>query len=1508
MIRSTLLLISMLFVAVTSFAQLPNGSQAPDWTFTDIDGNTHTLSDYLNDGKTVILDFFATWCPPCWTYHNSGALEHLYEMYGPDGTDEVMVFYIEASSTTNLDDIHGVGSSTQGDWYTGTPFPIIHTIQLNNPYQINGFPTVYGICPNGEITELGTAPTSVVYNFVQNCPVPEVLIQGVSSIDVDCFGANNGQITIQATGTPEPLTYNWSNGMTSSLISGLAPGTYTCTVTNASGQEVVTDPITINGPDEPITVDIESITTPDCYGNMGSVETAVSGGGGNYSYTWSNGSTAPIATDLPSGFYSVSVEDALGCIQVVDNIEVAEPNMPMAAIENAQTLNCFNTSIDLDASASTSSSELSYVWTTVDGTIESGVNDVVATVSAPGSYDFTVLNVNNGCSDMETIMVLQDITTPSIDIATPDILNCENTSVVLEVNTGDHSIEWMDGNGDVIATNATIEVNTSGDYNVVVTNDDNGCTSSEPVTVIQDMTMPMASIESDNTIIDCHNNMANLMANIEMEEEVSLLWQTADGNIDGDVTIAGVTAVTGGEYTLVVTHNISQCTTEENITIEELPIPTFEVTQTNILCFGESAGEASVQIQNGVEPYAYTWSTGDNIAAVNNLTAGTYLVTATDANGCNFEASIDIEQPEILEVDAAIEGESAASSADGSISINTQGGVAPYTIEWNTGQTTFELTDLTPGDYSYTVYDANGCTVNQVVTVPSFECAITGTIAATAISCFGETDGSVMVQIEGGNEPYNIEWSNGSTGSMIEGVVEGSYSVEITDASNCPLTLSADVVAPAALEANVTTTNESSFEANNGMATANTIGGTTPYSYNWSNGASTQTITNLAPGQYTVSVTDANGCMNEQMITIEEYVCNLMVEAIVSDVTCANLSDGVVELSITGGTGEYTYQWNDGSTQATLENVNYAEGEVTVMDEHNCQVTIPFSIETPEAISLTVLNVTGVDCADNAIGTAMVEANGGTGELMTTWSNGLTGNSVENLIAGMYEVVVTDANGCIESTMVNVEASDEELPVLMAHPMVTLTLNDEGNATLSTDMVDNGSTDNCGQIVGALNKTNFSCEDIGEQQVIYTVSDGAGNSVDEMVTIVIEDTTVPTANTQNITVALDGDGMATITAEDVDNNSFDNCSIAEMSLDVTTFDCSNIGGNMVTLTVMDANGLSAQATANVTIVDEIAPTLTCGDDITTTHCTPMVTYDTPTVLDNCIPTGMPTLVEGLASGEEFPIGETVVTYNYTDNGGQIGSCSFSVVVPQAPVVSTEMSNVSCAGGDDGAIDITIDGDGTYTYFWSNGASTAALTNLSAGSYSVSITGDDGCELQQEFTIEEPTPIVITVDNIENEINQGQNASIDVTVSGGIAPYSFVWTDANGNQLNTEDLSNISAGEYTLEVTDANDCMLTSEIVMVDNLTGSNDPALEASIVMSPNPTQDIVTIDFAETLQEDAVVKVFGGLGQLMQTPAYISAGTQKVEIDLSNYTAATYRLQVIVGDKAITKNIQLVD
>ena len=331
-------------------------------------------------------------------------------------------------------------------------------------------------------------------------------------------------------------------------------------------------------------------------------------------------------------------------------------------------------------------------------------------------------------------------------------------------------------------------------------------------------------------------------------------------------TTEDISNLNAGTYTVTVT-DANGCVTTATATISQPAgslTATVSVTQ-NVNCFGGSNGSIDLTATDGTAPYTYQWNNGATTEDISNLSAGTYAVTVTDANGCSFTISATITQP-----NAALNGSgvvtqnvSCNAGANGTIDLTVVDGTAPYTYSWSNGETTEDISNLAAGTYTVTVTDANGCTFTTSLTVTQPAAALNTNISITQnVLCYGGANGSIDLTATDGTAPYTYIWSNGATTEDITNLTAGTYTVTVTDANGCTTTATGTVTQPSAsLSAGTSVTqNVSCNGGNNGSITLTVNGGTAPYTYNWSNGDTTQNIGNLASGNYAVTITDANGC------------------------------------------------------------------------------------------------------------------------------------------------------------------------------------------------------------------------------------------------------------------------------------------------------------------------------------------------------------------------------------------------------------------------------------------------------------------------------------------------------------------------------------------------------------------------------------------------------------------------------------------------------------------------
>ncbi len=450
--------------------------------------------------------------------------------------------------------------------------------------------------------------------------------------------------------------------------------------------------------------------------------------------------------------------------------------------------------------------------------------------------------------------------------------------------------------------------------------------------------------------------------------------------------------------------------------------PTITVTvqdQTNVLCFGDFSGSATVNASGGNGPYNYIWTPGNlNGPTQSNLSAQTYTVNVTDNDGCPGTVEVNITEPTPLS--ATTSSTEACGGNDGSATINVSGGAGSYSYDWdpNVGNTA-TVTDLGIGDYEVTVTDGNGCTIIETISVtcdvvpcPTITVSITN---QTDVLCFGGNTGSVTVSASGGNGPYNYIWDSGlAPGATQNALSAQTYSVTVTDSDDCPGSLQVTINQPTQLTA-TTSSVEASCGESDGSATVNPSGGTGSYTYTWTpNVGSTATVNNIPAGSYQVTVTDANNCQHQENILVNNQNAPSLSIISTTDESCVGAADGEATVEASGGSGNYTYSWSpSGGTSATASNLTAGNYTVTVTDDAGCETSIVVTINSASAILIDAI-ITDEDCG-MMNGELVASASGGNGNYSYTWSNGETTSTISNLQTGEYSVTITDDLGCSNS-------------------------------------------------------------------------------------------------------------------------------------------------------------------------------------------------------------------------------------------------------------------------------------------------------------------------------------------------------------------------------------------------------------------------------------------------------------------------------------------------------------
>ncbi|MFK8163215.1 MAG: SprB repeat-containing protein, partial [Lewinella sp.] len=763
----------------------------------------------------------------------------------------------------------------------------------------------------------------------------------------------------------------------------------------------------------PFTIDVSSVTaslsasnTTPCVGESITLTANVSGGGDQlFSYNWSydpEASTRIVTITNPvSSRYQVTVTDRQGCSDVAFvDIQVAESITSMIVGGNA--ISCHDGDDGgFVVSASNGTAPYTYRW-------NNGVSGQVNTGLSAGTYTVTATDVN-GCTGA-TSFTLENPTEISIEIVSlipPTCFGFTNgsISVTAEGGTPNYSYAWSDGQ-----TGSTARNLFAGTYSVTVT-DAQGCTAIRRITISQPSMLIPSGFSTTNVSCRNENDGSATVGAAGGSPPYSFSWSNGGaGNT--------ITNLSAGSYTVTITDSRG-CSTSIGGTVSQ-PNQNLSVTTTNVTnvsCRNGNDGAITVLASGGTSPYTYAWNTGADGRFLTNLTAGNYIVTVTDANGCTSGIGIPVSQPaEGLSVGLSlIDDVNCFGANDGAITAMASGGTSPYTYVWSNGTTGRFNTDLPPGNYSVTATDANSCTdviSNITINEPS---PIFPTTSISNASCAGGNDGAIDLSVFEGTPPYSYQWSHGPTTQDVFNLTAGFYDVTITDANDCTVVAEGTVDEPSQSLAVTTTSviNVSCRNGNDGAITVLASGGTSPYTYAWNTGANGRFLTNLTAGNYIVTVTDANGCTTGIGIPVSQPAESLSVGlSLIADVNCFGANDGAITAMASGGTSPYTYVWSNGTTGRFNTDLPPGNYSVTATDANSCTDVISnITINEPSPIFPTT-SISDVSCAggdDGAINLSVFE---GTPADSYQWSHGPTTQDVFNLTAGFYDVTITDANDC----------------------------------------------------------------------------------------------------------------------------------------------------------------------------------------------------------------------------------------------------------------------------------------------------------------------------------------------------------------------------------------------------------------------------------------------------------------------------------------------------------------
>ena len=435
-------------------------------------------------------------------------------------------------------------------------------------------------------------------------------------------------------------------------------------------------------------------------------------------------------------------------------------------------------------------------------------------------------------------------------------------------------------------------------------------------------------------------------------------------------------------------------------------------TTTSVTCYGGNDGSATAVIGGGVPAYSYSWlPSGGTGSTGTGLTAGNYTCTVTDAVGCTKTTTVTIVQPPQLVATYTTEP-ATCSQSNGTGTILPSGGTPSYTYQWLNGQTTQTATGFSPGIYQVTVGDANGCPLT--LSIPISNVLPIVTVNSTSVNCNGGFTGSATSNASGGIPPYGYIWSNGQTTSTATGLSAGTYTIA-TSSSGCVHYDLVTIPEPTALTGTISAQNNVSCNGGaNGTATVNYSGGTPGYSYQWTSGQLISSASGLSAGNYTLTVTDAQGCTATKTVSITEPPLLTLSSPVLTNVLCNGGNTGSASITATGGTSPYTYSWNpSGGNSSAAANLSAGNYTSTVTDAKGCTATNTFAITEPPGITNVISADPNICSGQNA--TITVSSQGAIPGYSYSWSPGsgtASSIAVSPSSTTTYSVTVMDASGC----------------------------------------------------------------------------------------------------------------------------------------------------------------------------------------------------------------------------------------------------------------------------------------------------------------------------------------------------------------------------------------------------------------------------------------------------------------------------------------------------------------
>ncbi len=1296
-----------------------------------------------------------------------------------------------------------------------------------------------GLCPGpGTLLVTDASGCDTTITFIINEPTP--LTATSASTDVSCGSACDGTASVVVSGGTPGYTYLWSpapgTGQGTANATGFCAGPVNVLITDANGCThtvpfVIADAVPLQFSLQQTPVSCPGV----CDATAGVI---VSGGVPGYTYAWSPapgaGQGTSTATGLCAQAYSLRVTDAAGCDSTISFTITAPPAIvPTATPTDVTCAGACDGAITLAPTGGNGT--YTYQWTP---TPPSGQGTASATQLCAGSWS---VRITSGGCDTTLVIDLQEPLPITTDLVTTDAScpgACDGTATVTAAGgTGAFSYLWTPapatGQGTAHASGLC-----PGPRTLTVT-DASGCDTTITFNINEPTPLTATLTTTPESCVGpCTGSAVLVIAG--GTGAITIDWQPAPGAGQGTTTATGLCA--GTAYTVTLADD-NGCTTAMPFQIDPSSVITPNSSSTSVTCNGSCDGTATVGPTGGTQPYTYLWSPpppiGQGTPSVAGLCAGVVQVTITDATGCGVVADVLITAPPPMITDVTIVEPRCAGTCDGSILLDTNGGVGGYTFTWSppppSGQGTNAISGLCAGTWNVAITDGSGCALSASYTLTEPP-PITGSVSATPSQC-QVCIGEVSAVFHGGVDPLAIVWTNAlgavvGTTDTVSALCAGLYTATITDANGCTSAWIAPVTDSDGEEITAMDGTTSCPNTCDGVVSANYACADPVCQIVWTDGdgnvlaTGVDTLAGLCPGPYFVTVTNASGCVTiDTAMVVAPVVVTLQVSS--SPVSCAGECDGTAAVGVADGTPPYVFFWDPapptGQGTPAVSGLCAGVHEVSVRDGNGCETVAEVLITEPQPIDLFSSIVINTSCATSCDGNITLIATGGSGDYSYQWTpapmTGQGSSAAFGFCAGNVSVTITDLNGCtLQRTFVitspqplSVSASstqstcpncDGTATALVAGGTGTYTYSWMlGGTEVATDQVATGL---CGGVYVVTVRDDHGCS----AQATVPVTDSNAEVLD-----VVDGHTLCANACDGAVEVVFTCGTAPCTIQWTDDNG------------VVLGQDPQLSGLCVggyTVQVTNGAGCVSLATATVGTSTEIIPQITSVPETCTGSCDGTATVGPQGGVAPYTYVWTPDPGAGQGTPQATGLCAGVYEVLIADASGCDTTAQVLILAPIPITATAVITDATCFGACDGSIIVTTTGGtGAHDYTWSpvpsNGQGSNGAFGLCAGTYELTVTDANGCASVFTYTIVEPVQLALAGGSAPS-LCGACSGEATVSASGGTGSYTYLWTLAGAIHGTNDTLQNVCAGLYHVLVTDQAGCT-ASLVVPVQDMTG-----------------------------------------------------------------------------------------